>query len=224
MVPGLENTGSIVGVHHRLSCSEAYGISPDQRSNPCLLHWQENSLPPSQQGSHAAPFCEDMDTSTWNAFQTMHVASAIQKEMKAGTLEALTPVFLWSPQIYFSWCPVSSCPHIIGCSSAWLYLSSPLCLECLGSHFFFLKIFWPHCEACGILVLQPKIEPAAPALELQSLSHWTTMGVPWPPFLLIEILPILQGPVQISCFQRRVSWLPSEKQMLLFHGFFGPLL
>ena len=28
-----------------LSCSTACGIFPDQESNPCLLHWQENSLP-----------------------------------------------------------------------------------------------------------------------------------------------------------------------------------
>ena len=81
MVPGLENTGSIVGVHHRLSCSEAYGISLDQ-SYHC------------HQGSHEAPFCEDMDTITCNTFQTMYVASALQKEIKAGRLEVLTAVFL----------------------------------------------------------------------------------------------------------------------------------
>ena len=36
---GLQSTGSIV-VAHRLSCSKACGIFPDQGSNPCLLHWQ----------------------------------------------------------------------------------------------------------------------------------------------------------------------------------------
>ena len=30
---------------HRLSCSAACRIFPDQGSNPCLLHWQTNSLP-----------------------------------------------------------------------------------------------------------------------------------------------------------------------------------
>ena len=39
---------------HGLSCSMAYGIFPDQGSNPCLLHlfhWQADSLPLSHQGS-----------------------------------------------------------------------------------------------------------------------------------------------------------------------------
>ena len=32
--------------------------------------------------------------------------------------------------------------------------------------------------ACGILVPQPGIEPVPPALEAQSLNHWTTREVP----------------------------------------------
>ena len=42
--------GSVV-VEHGLSGSEAYRIFPGQGSNPCLLHWQVDSLPLSQQGS-----------------------------------------------------------------------------------------------------------------------------------------------------------------------------
>ena len=40
----------------RLSCSAARGIFPDQGLNPCLLHWQADSLPLSQQENpgHAA--------------------------------------------------------------------------------------------------------------------------------------------------------------------------
>ena len=38
-------------VVHRLSCSKACGIFPDQGSNPCLLHWQADSLPLRHQGS-----------------------------------------------------------------------------------------------------------------------------------------------------------------------------
>ena len=34
-----------------LRCPEARGSSPDQGWNPCLLHWQADSLPPSLQGS-----------------------------------------------------------------------------------------------------------------------------------------------------------------------------
>ena len=38
----LQSAGSVVVVH-RLSCSTACGIFPDQGSNPCPLHWQADS-------------------------------------------------------------------------------------------------------------------------------------------------------------------------------------
>ena len=50
VAPGLWSTGSIVVVRW-LSCSTACGIFPDQGSNPCLLHWQVDSLPLSHLGS-----------------------------------------------------------------------------------------------------------------------------------------------------------------------------
>ena len=40
-----------VVVAHELSCSVASGIFPDQRLNPCLLHWQADSYPLCHQGS-----------------------------------------------------------------------------------------------------------------------------------------------------------------------------
>ena len=51
----LYSTDSVVKAH-RLSCSVACGIFLDQRSNPCLLHWQVDSLPLSHQGSHEFVF------------------------------------------------------------------------------------------------------------------------------------------------------------------------
>ena len=42
--------GSVV-VAHGPSCCAAYGIFPDQRSNPCPLHWQADSQPLCHQGS-----------------------------------------------------------------------------------------------------------------------------------------------------------------------------
>ena len=42
--------GSVV-VAHGPSCSTAYGIFPDQGSNPCPLHWQADSQPLRHQGS-----------------------------------------------------------------------------------------------------------------------------------------------------------------------------
>ena len=41
---------------HRLSSSVAYGIFPDQGSNPCLLHGQADSVPLSHQGSLSSSF------------------------------------------------------------------------------------------------------------------------------------------------------------------------
>ena len=55
VAPGLWSTGSVV-VAHRLSCSEVCGVFPDQEWNPCLLHWQVDSLPLSHQGSPPSLF------------------------------------------------------------------------------------------------------------------------------------------------------------------------
>ena len=52
-VTGSRRAGSVV-VAHGPSCSMACGISPDQGSNPCPLHWQADSQPLHHQGS---PFC-----------------------------------------------------------------------------------------------------------------------------------------------------------------------
>ena len=48
----------------------------------------------------------------------------------------------------------------------------------------FSFFFWLRCMACGILVPQTGIKPAPPALEAQSLDHWTPGEVP--PLLLNE--------------------------------------
>ena len=42
------------------------------------------------------------------------------------------------------------------------------------SDWHFIYLFWPHHASCGILVSQPGIEPAPPAMEKWSLNHWTT--------------------------------------------------
>ena len=47
---GSRRAGSVI-VAHRTSCSAAFGIFPDQGSNPCPLHWQADSQPLRHQGS-----------------------------------------------------------------------------------------------------------------------------------------------------------------------------
>ena len=51
--------------------------------------------------------------------------------------------------------------------------------------FFFIRIlkksfiyFWPHLAECEILVLWPGLEPVPPAVEVQSLNHWTARDAP----------------------------------------------
>ena len=39
VAPRFQHTGSVV-MAHRLSCSSACGVFPEQGSNPCPLHWQ----------------------------------------------------------------------------------------------------------------------------------------------------------------------------------------
>ena len=54
---GSRRAGSVI-VAHGPSRSAAYGIFPDQGSNPCPLHWQADSQPLRHQGSPAALFYE----------------------------------------------------------------------------------------------------------------------------------------------------------------------
>ena len=53
--PGLWSAGSVL-VLQGLSCSAVRGILPDQGPNPCLLHWQGDSLPLSHQESPCLAF------------------------------------------------------------------------------------------------------------------------------------------------------------------------
>ena len=53
---GSRRAGSVI-VAHGPSCSAACGISPDQGSNPCPLHWQADSQPLCHQGSPCLIFC-----------------------------------------------------------------------------------------------------------------------------------------------------------------------
>ena len=50
----------------------------------------------------------------------------------------------------------------------------------LDAYFFFFcfVLFWLHHAACGILVSPQGIKPEPPAVEAQSLDHWTTREVP----------------------------------------------
>ena len=53
----------------------------------------------------------------------------------------------------------------------------------MGKKVFFFFFFLQHLSACGILVPLPRIEPLTPAMEAQTLNHWTTREVPKDDFL-----------------------------------------
>ena len=54
----------------------------------------------------------------------------------------------------------------------------------------FLVFFWPCHVACGILFPRPGIEPVPPAVEAQSLNHWTTREVPKMPSTCTPLSPL----------------------------------
>ena len=70
-----------------------------------------------------------------------------------------------------------------------------------------LFFFWPCHAACGILLPQPGVEPVPPAVEAQSLNHWTAREVQKLYIFLIK--KIYTGswckPMLIACHQITVS-------------------
>ena len=102
-----------------------------------------------------------------------------------------------------SWCHCShgqawELPHG-KCSSVWLESRGHRCAKpadgcqrvkkdeefcSLGPTFvfrflFFGSFFWPCHAACGILVPQPGVELVPPAVEVQSINHWTAREFPY---------------------------------------------
>ena len=62
------STQASVVVAHRLSCSTACGIFPEQGSNLCALHWQADSNPLDYQENALTPF-----NSSWLYYGTVHL-------------------------------------------------------------------------------------------------------------------------------------------------------
>ena len=99
--------------------------------------------------------------------------------------------------------PFPPATRAFGCTHcSWLCL----CTSCWFFFFFFFKVcfFYLHavdnsfffflasqCEACAILVSQPRIKPAPPAVEAQIVNHWTAREVP-------ILLVLAEGPADFS--------------------------
>ena len=66
-----------------------------------------------------------------------------------------------------------------------LFCSGPQCIVS----------FWPHHEACRILVPQPEIESGSPAMEPQSPNHWASREVPPSVFIAVRLVVCICRPV-----------------------------
>ena len=86
----------------------------------------------------------------------------------------LVPSSFLPGALVLSWLPISlgiPCTPLVCRIFCFCYALSSSFLVCV---FFFFFFFW----LCGILVPRPGIEPAPPAVEVQSLNHWTAREVP----------------------------------------------
>ena len=104
-----------------------------------------------------------------------------------GTETTLSPLWLNKSLCYSTYlfgCIGSSWRHT---GSSFHHVRSFLVVHELASHSY--RLSCP--EACGILVTQPGIEPASPALQDGILNHWTTRESPW---LLSLFRPLYQRP------------------------------
>ena len=75
--------------------------------------------------------------------------------------------------------------YIFNINYNWQKLYNLICSDvrvcvcvCVCVYTIYLFIFWLCRAACGILVPQPEVKPATPAVEAWSLNHWTTREVP----------------------------------------------
>ena len=125
---GSRHAGSVI-VAHRLSCSAAYGIFPDQGSNPCPLHWQADSQPLCHQGSP----CIIIFNSCWALGQSV-------------------PQFSWPACSWWPFHSTGAVVHSDVCSMLFLYLFAlnskllsvelPLCVTCVYSSDPSYVVFW----------------------------------------------------------------------------------
>ena len=97
-IPGLWSTGSIV-VSVGLSCSAACGIFLVQGSNPCLLHWQADSLPP------------------WKPSPGLHMSTLLRERQNLNLVQAIVILE------FLSYLFKKKFPILISSQSQWIVLT-----------------------------------------------------------------------------------------------------
>ena len=83
---------------------------------------------------------------------------------------------------------ISLSPHLTRSESHWFSICVVLSMSLILSLSSFFLARWLSHTACGILVPQPRVEAAPPALEARGLDHWATRAVPFPLFLTFSSL------------------------------------
>ena len=125
----------LVAVVCRLSCSVACGVFPDQGLNPCLLHWQADSLPLSHQGSPTISFNSFSTQKSKTSLLTMQTSSCPSFLLCLYSLTSLC----WMSINLICW-PQISCMK-------WTIYS---CLLISTSHIGFLSITQTCCTYFGL--------------------------------------------------------------------------
>ena len=99
---GSRRASSII-VAHRPSCSMACGIFPDQGSNPCPLHRQEDSQPLRHQGSPVGRFL--ITKSTSSLVTGLFTFSIFRYSVLAGCI--FLAIYHFFPDYPVSWCIIA---------------------------------------------------------------------------------------------------------------------
>ena len=137
-----------VDVVHRISCSLACGIFPDQGSNPCPWHWQADSLPLSYRGSLLSRVLINL-----NFLFSEIVLSVLYQESlyPLGRICLQVSVEPWQ----FLFFPLVLCVFPIPSNTEWNKVRGETTILCLFPFFliFFHSFFFPFSQIYGTVVV-----------------------------------------------------------------------
>ena len=102
---GSRCTGS-AAVAHGPSCSAAYGIFPDQGSNPCPLHWQADCQPLHHQGSSNQVHLSKL----WNKHWYNKINCRLCSDSSSFSTDVFFPVSGSNPEYYIVFMVTRSIP------------------------------------------------------------------------------------------------------------------
>lgn len=133
---------------------------------------------------------------------------------KHGGQVGLLPQFLSPDPTVQAWPVLGVTPGRRNVNEARSHQQVHFSLISLPLHLFYFlnfikKIFWPRHVAFRILVPNPGSKPHAPAVEAQSINHWSIRKFPPPPLLNENLRRMIKAKVIVchSCFRNYCCWL-----------------